>query len=156
REFLRGRLPDYMVPSQWIALDELPLLSTGKLDRRALPSLARPGQTRDNGSTSDASATEAIVAGIWRDVLGLSHVGVNDDFFELGGHSLLATQVLSRIQAAFPVDLGLRAIFEAPTVAVLARTIDASVSSDAGDDVPVSPARPVEEFTPRRLTRRTP
>ena len=100
RDFLKERLPDHMVPSRWVVLDAFPLLSTGKTDRRAVLALAvKPMvQPQQRPGTSLPPLLESIAA-IWRHVLGVADVGIDDDFFDLGGHSLLATQVLSRIQA---------------------------------------------------------
>ncbi|HEX2568813.1 MAG TPA: non-ribosomal peptide synthase/polyketide synthase, partial [Polyangia bacterium] len=123
RELLKRRLPEYMVPADFMFLGELPLTSNGKLDRRALPA---PDATSPAGTyVAPRTPTEEQVAGIWADVLKRSPVGVEDNFFELGGHSLLATQVLSRIGRAFQIDLPVRALFEAPTVDGLAQRIEA-------------------------------
>jgi acyl carrier protein len=120
REFLRHRLPDYMIPSSFVFLEALPLTPNGKVDRRALPA---PDQSRpDLKEAFVAPRTEAekVIAGIWSEVLKLDKVGIHDNFFNLGGHSLLATQVVSRVRKAFDVDVPLRAIFETPTLLGLA------------------------------------
>ena len=124
RSFLQGRLPDHMVPSAFVLLDALPLTLNGKLDRRMLPA---PDQTRpdlDEAFIGPRTPVEETIAGIWGEVLKVERVGVHDNFFELGGHSLLATQVIARVRAAFEVELALRALFEAPTVAGLADRIE--------------------------------
>jgi len=108
-------LPAYMVPSAFVFLEALPLTSSGKVDRNALPAPERCGP--DEASyVAPRTATEKVLAGIWAEVLGLERVGMNDNFFELGGHSLLATKVTARVRYALDVDLPLRSFFESPTV----------------------------------------
>ena len=125
RDFLKDKLPDYMVPSAFVVLDKLPLTPNGKLDRLALPapSLARP--ELDTNFVAPRTPVEEQLVEIWEEVLGLERVGVHDDFFELGGHSLLATQVVSRVRGALRAELPLRYLFEEPTVAGLAERIEA-------------------------------
>ncbi|WP_338282824.1 amino acid adenylation domain-containing protein, partial [Corallococcus caeni] len=131
--FLREHLPEYMVPSAFVALESLPLNTSGKVDRRALPA-PEAGASRTHRYVAPSTPTEALLAGLWAQVLGVPQVGTEDSFFELGGHSLLATQAMSRIRSAFGVELPLRALFEAPTVSGLARKVDAAVlgTHDAG------------------------
>jgi acyl carrier protein len=128
RAHLRDLLPDYMVPAQWAVLDALPLTPSGKVDRKALPALGRPVEAPDYLAPRDPA--EEAVAGFWCEVLGVDRVGVLDDFFALGGHSLLATRVLARIRAAFGIDLPLRLLFEATTVAELADAVAAAVEAE--------------------------
>jgi acyl-coenzyme A synthetase/AMP-(fatty) acid ligase/acyl carrier protein len=129
REYLRDRLPDYMVPASIMELDHLPLTRNGKLDRARLPAPAFDFQ--QEAFVAPRTPTEESLAQIWSEVLNVERVGVNDNFFELGGHSLLATQVFSRMQDVFGIELPLRALFEAPTVAQLAEKIDAHGVEDA-------------------------
>jgi len=106
-----------MVPAAFVPLERLPLTPNGKVDRRALPP---PDGTRpdgDDGFVAPRTPIEGVVAEIWAQVLGLERVGVRDNFFDLGGHSLLATQVIARLRGTFQIDLPLRSLFEAPTVA---------------------------------------
>jgi acyl carrier protein len=123
--FSKQRLPDYMVPSSFVLLDALPLTSTGKVDRRALraPDQVRP--ELDRVFVAPRSPVENALATIWSEVLRVDRVGVHDNFFELGGHSLLATQVMSRVRKSFQVELPLCALFESPTVAGLAESVEA-------------------------------
>jgi hypothetical protein len=120
REHLLGRLPDYMVPSSFVALDSLPLTLNGKLDRRALPA---PSGECGTIYVAPRTPLEEILCGIWAEVLGVERVGVNDDFFDLGGHSLLITKVVSRVREVFRIDLALRKLFDTRTITQLSNTI---------------------------------
>jgi acyl carrier protein len=124
RSFLQTKLPDYMVPGVFVRLDALPLMPNGKADRQSLPA---PDQTRPSqgeGFVAPRTPTEEILAGIWAHALGLESVGIHDNFFALGGHSLIAMQVMTRLRQAFQVDMPLRELFIAPTVASLARRVE--------------------------------
>ena len=124
RDLLKARLPEYMVPSAFVTLDRFPLTPNGKLDRKALPApdLARPELGK--AFVAPRTPTEQVVAAIWSQILGLEQVGVHDNFFDLGGHSLSATRIISRLHAAFDLNLPLRSLFEAPTVASLATYVE--------------------------------
>src|SRR6185369_6379242 len=121
RAYLKERLPAYMVPAGFVFLATLPLTANGKVDRRALPAPEWGGGTTD--PLVPRTPAEEVLAAIWSEVLGLDRVGTHDDFFSLGGHSLLATRVISRVRQAFGVDLPLRRLFEASTIAGLAAAI---------------------------------
>jgi len=122
RTYLLGRLPAYMVPAVIALLDELPLTSHGKIDYAALPSLQPPGQTV--GSVAyPRDPVEDVLIHTWSEVAGLGQLGIYDDVFAHGAHSLHATQVVARIRSVFDVELPLRRVFEAPTVADLAQEI---------------------------------
>ncbi|MCP4656497.1 MAG: amino acid adenylation domain-containing protein, partial [bacterium] len=122
REFLHQRLPSYMVPAVFAFLDALPRLPSGKVDRAALKRRTLPeGLVSEEQFVPPRDPTEELLAAIWEDVLGLGgRIGVHENFFTLGGHSLLATRVVSQIRTALGVELSLRRLFEAPTVAGLA------------------------------------
>jgi len=125
REFVKTALPAYMVPADFVLLDALPLTATGKVDRRALPeSAAGTSGAEDDGYAPPETVTEEMLAEIWAGLLGRGRVGIFDNFFDLGGHSLLAPQVFARIEETFQVELPLRVLFEAPTVAQLATLIE--------------------------------
>jgi acyl carrier protein len=124
RNFVSGTLPDYMVPSAFVWLEALPLTTSGKVDRRALPVPAWDQIEQPETFVAPRSAIEQELAQMWAEVLAVERVGVYDNFFALGGHSLIATQLISRLRANFQVDLPLRRLFEAPTVAGLANLIE--------------------------------
>jgi thioesterase domain-containing protein/acyl carrier protein len=119
---LSGVLPDYMLPQHVVVLDRLPLTANGKLDRRALPA---PDAAADGPDyVAPRTATEATLAGLWAEVLGLEGVGVHDDFFARGGHSLLAVRVITKIKQLLGVELPLAELFTAPSIAALATVIE--------------------------------
>jgi amino acid adenylation domain-containing protein len=125
RGFLEGKLPEHMVPAVFVILDAFPLTANGKVDRRALPTFDGRRPELDAAFVACRTPTEELLGEIWGQLLGVDQVGVYDNFFQLGGHSLLATQVVSRIREAFQVEIPLRRLFEAPTIAGLAETIEA-------------------------------
>jgi amino acid adenylation domain-containing protein len=126
RDYLTQRLPDYMIPSAWIMLEKMPLTSNGKIDRKTLESMVpEAGHQVEGADTEECTPVEEILCDIWRQVLKLAFVGVHDNFFQLGGHSLLIAQVISRIKTAFAIEMPLSALFEAPTVAKMAKYLAA-------------------------------
>ncbi|OLE70421.1 MAG: hypothetical protein AUI36_03760 [Cyanobacteria bacterium 13_1_40CM_2_61_4] len=122
--FLRVRLPEYMVPAIFVRLDALPLNPNGKVDRNALPAPTPANTVRDDGFVGPRTLVEERVVGILTPLLGLEQVSVEDNFFLLGGHSLLGTQMIARIRDTFDVELSLRSLFDAPTVAQLSAEIE--------------------------------
>ncbi len=122
---LAAVLPAYMLPSAWVALERLPLTPNGKLDRKALPAAGAEASLGRAARVAPRTSTEATLAALWAEVLGLPQVGVHDNFFDLGGHSLLATKIVSRMSETFQIDLKLGMFFEALTVAGMAELIDA-------------------------------
>ncbi|WP_406142165.1 amino acid adenylation domain-containing protein [Streptomyces sp. NBC_01089] len=128
RDHAARQLPAYMVPSGWLTLERLPLTPSGKLDRAALP-LPAP-RTRDGESGRvPRTPREDVLCQLFAEVLGLDQVLIDDDFFALGGHSLLATRLIGRIRTALGAELGIRALFEAPTPAGLADRLDGAADS---------------------------
>jgi len=123
RRHLSVHLPEYMIPAVFIPMAEFRLTPNGKVDRKALPTPDGSRPVLEREFVAPRTETEKVLAQIWSDVLGVSKIGIHDNFFELRGHSLLATTVISRIRAAFSVELPLRYVFEAPTVARLALAI---------------------------------
>ena len=124
RSFLKQKLPDYMIPSVFVFKDALPLTPNGKVDRKALPVPDPIRPELEEGFVAPRSPIEEIIAQIWAEVLKVEKIGIHDNFFNLGGHSLLATQAMSRVREKLQMDLPLRVLFEAPTVAALALRIE--------------------------------
>ncbi|WP_420130680.1 amino acid adenylation domain-containing protein [Longimicrobium sp.] len=139
RAFLRERLPEYMVPSAFVALDAFPLTPNGKVDRKALP---MPDARAAEAGEAPRGPTEQLLAGIWAELLGTGPIHRGDSFFERGGHSLLAARLMSRIDRLLGVELPLRAVFAAPTLAALAAEIDtARAAADGAVRIPPIRAR---------------
>lgn len=123
RDYVENYLPDYMVPSAMVLMDELPRTISGKVDRKALPAPGDANQGQEEEYAAPTDPIEEQVAAIWGQVLGLERVGIHHNFFRLGGHSLMATQLLSRVRKTFNVEIPLRNLFESPTVAGVASLI---------------------------------
>jgi acyl-coenzyme A synthetase/AMP-(fatty) acid ligase/acyl carrier protein len=125
RKLLKRSLPDYMIPSVFVKLGELPTIGTGtgKLDRHALP---EPGNQRpdlDSSFVAPATPVEKILAEIWAEALSMTEIGVDDNFFDLGGHSLTATGIIARVLQSFQLELPIKALFDFPTIAEMAKFI---------------------------------
>ncbi|MEM8778778.1 MAG: aminotransferase class V-fold PLP-dependent enzyme, partial [Cyanobacteria bacterium P01_G01_bin.49] len=138
REFLKEKLPDYMIPSVWVELEALPLNPNGKVDRKALPIPDQAKTITEKGYVAPCTPLEEILVNIWQQVLNVEQIGIDDNFFDLGGHSLMATQVVSKIRQNLSVELPLRCLFEHPTVAKLAEQLQ-----QADTNVKIPPIKPV-------------
>src|SRR5215216_2514893 len=132
REFLGEKLPDYMIPSTVVIMDQFPLTSTGKVDRRALPAPDKSWRDERERLVAARNPIEELLVEIWAAVLKVDKVGIYDNFFRLGGHSLLATQVISRVRNVFQVELPLRTLFQSPTIAAMAERIEAARQEKRG------------------------
>lgn len=133
KTFLKNKLPDYMVPSAFVVLEELPLMPTGKVDRKSLPA---PIHNRPNAGVPFVTPRDEIeskIASIWSEVLFIDELGIHDDFFELGGDSLTASQVISRVLKTFQLEIPIQLLFESPTVAKMAAVINAHGGKPLGD-----------------------
>jgi amino acid adenylation domain-containing protein len=124
RQFLKQKLPGYMIPGTYAVLESMPLTPNGKVDRRLLPQIDTDSEDLTVNCVEPRNDIEEVLVKIWAKVLGKQQVSIYDNFFELGGHSLLATQLISRIRDAMQVELPVSNLFEAPTVASLAKYIE--------------------------------
>jgi amino acid adenylation domain-containing protein len=134
RRLLNKKLPDYMIPHDFVTIQAIPLTDTRKLDRKALPV---PGTSRPELTTAYAAPSTSIekeLAQIWAEVLSVDEVGIHDDFFELGGHSLSATRIISRVVRAFKLQLPIRALFDSPTIAAMSAVISNQEGEAAGEE----------------------
>ena len=136
RAFLQEVLPEFMVPAAFVALATLPLTVTGKLDRRALPAPDTERSLSSAPFVAPRTPTEEVLALVWTELLQVHRIGIHDNFFELGGHSLLATQVVSRVRNVLQVEVPVRAVFERPTLAGLAREVDSARRSRGTPQIP--------------------
>jgi amino acid adenylation domain-containing protein/FkbM family methyltransferase len=132
QSFLKTKLPEHMIPAAFVTLAALPLLPNGKVNRRELPAPDQMRPDMDRVYVAPRNPVEEELAAIWSEILAIEGIGVDDNFFILGGHSLLATQAISRIREAFQIELPLRSIFEAPTVAGLSEIILESLAEQFG------------------------
>ena len=140
RGFLKQKLPDYMIPGVFVVLDALPLTPNGKVDRRALPAPEFQSELQ-HSLLAPRTPIEEMLTSIWADVLSIELVGVHHNFFEVGGQSLLATQVISRVRDTLSVELPLRSLFEAPTIAELASRVELELKN--GQSQEAEPLLPI-------------
>lgn len=134
RDYVKSKLPEFMVPSAFMVLDQFPMTPAGKLDRRALPTPSQAQRDLAAAYVPPRTPVEEMLAGMWTEVLKVDRVGIHDNFFDLGGHSLMATQLISRIRDAFNVELSLRRLFEDPTIAGLSLNIANSMAEQASPE----------------------
>jgi amino acid adenylation domain-containing protein len=142
RGFLRARLPLYMVPVLFVDLAEMPLLASGKIDRRALPEPSTGGAATPRPHIEPRNEVERQLAAIWCELLDVKEFGVTDNFFDLGGDSLLAMQVLARIRRGFQVEVSIRRLFDGPTIDALGKAVEEAKASGAVPRVPPVVPRP--------------
>ncbi len=147
RNFFKQKLPEYMVPAFFVALTALPLTPNGKLDRKAL-SAQEQEQRCFTERSIPRTPVEALLATIWKDVLGLKQVGIQDNFFEVGGHSLKAMQVIARLRSAFAIELPIGCFFQFPTIAELSKYIEPlrSQSHDSFAAIAIEPVSRKQEI----------
>ena len=135
-----------MVPSSFVFMDALPLTPNGKVDRKVLQNLDGEAEVQRQVYIAPRTTTETIVARVWGETLSLSvPLGVEDNFFDLGGHSFGATRMIATLRSTFDVDVGLKTLFERPTIAGISEVIDLILSSRRVRE-PETPAGPREEF----------
>jgi amino acid adenylation domain-containing protein len=138
RSHLKSTLPDYMIPQHFVALDRMPLTPSGKIDRKSLPVPSADSRSSE-GFVEPITASEKLVAELWKQALVVSRVSSNDDFFALGGHSLLASQILARLRVEHGVVIPFRKMFEAPTISAFAKLVDECVGQGAPAPVQIIP-----------------
>ncbi len=150
RKYLMERLPSYMVPQAFVVMNGLPLLPNGKVNRRSLPAPDWSRPESDRPYEPPRTDTETVIARIWSEVLGLERVGINENFLELGGHSLLATQIMFKLREVFHVELLLSSLFESPTVAAMAATIE-RLSGAGAEAEPITTLPSIEPSPEKRF-----
>ncbi|QLE51261.1 amino acid adenylation domain-containing protein [Nostoc sp. C057] len=152
RNFLKKKLPDYMIPAAFVFLEAFPLTPNAKINRRALPAPDISQRNLEVDFVPPRTSTEQELATIWVEVLKVKQVGIHDNFFELGGHSLLATQAISRLREAFSVDFPLRYLFENPTIAELAQKVIAQQIEQAENDALAQILKEVDQLSDQEVT----
>lgn len=154
REQLKRQLPEYMLPAAFVLLDRFPLTRQGKVDRTRLPPPDRSAPAHGKGPERAPTPTEETLRRIWCDVLRLPQVGLHDNFFDLGGHSLMAMQVCTRLREKFGLDLPVRRLFEAPTIAELALRLTQQKAAQTDPDVLLQQLEELEQLTEEQVRER--
>lgn len=144
QQHLRKQLPDYMVPSGFVILDQIPLTVSGKVDRQALPDVDHEHSDLAANYVGPRSETESVITQIWQQVLDVKKLGIHDNFFDLGGHSLLMVQVYNKLREAFHKDVPMVELFRNPTIATLSRYF-------SGDAAPILSLKKTQERANRRV-----
>lgn len=147
RDYLRERLPEYMIPANFVFMDRMPLTPNGKIDRKALPKPTSERPALDDSFMAAETPLEEQIVQIWRDVLEIDKIGIHDNFFDLGGHSLQATRILARLREVFDLGLNLRTFFTYPTVSGLASEIGEMLVADEDEDDMLAMILEVENMT---------
>jgi len=137
RRHLGAKLPEYMVPAGYWRIETMPLLPTGKVDRGALAALSATALGEEAELIAPRNEIETKLADIWQELLQVEQVGIEQNFFELGGHSLLALQMMARIRHTFEVELQVRSVFEAPTIAALGLELEKAQATGVKARTPV-------------------
>jgi acyl-CoA synthetase (AMP-forming)/AMP-acid ligase II len=132
RTHLKRHLPDYMIPTSFTQLPKLPLTANGKVDRNALPAPDHEASGATTQHVAPRTPTESRIAAIWGEALGIPSPGIHDNFFDVGGHSLKAAEIVTKLRSALEVDVGMRHLFEQPTIAGLAEIVDVLAVAAAG------------------------
>jgi acyl carrier protein len=147
RKQLAQVLPDYMIPAVFVAIGEIPKTPNGKIDRLHLPSVSGERPTLDVPFAPAVTNTEKELSQLWSEMLGLDQVGIHDDFFELGGNSLVATRIISRVLQAFQLELPIKAVFDAPTVAEMALLVEQNRTELPDEEVVTGLLNEIEAMT---------
>jgi amino acid adenylation domain-containing protein/FkbM family methyltransferase len=150
RRYFKENLPEYMIPATFVMLKAMPLLPNGKVDINSLPAPDAIRPDLEEEFAAPRTPIEEVLAGIWSQVLGIERIGIKDSFFDLGGHSLLVMQVISRVRRVFNVNLPLRSMFEAPTVAGFAEKVEEALRQS--EDLQIPPITPVPRDKPLPLS----
>jgi acyl-CoA synthetase (AMP-forming)/AMP-acid ligase II len=150
RRFLHEKLPDYMVPSTFVALDRLPLTPNGKVDRRALPEPAELWPRLEAAYVAPRTAPELALAKIWQELLRVEKVGLHDNFFDLGGHSLLVVQAQAKLRDALGIELPVVRLFQHPTISALTKFLGGRKDEPSLSDARARARRQQEAFAQRR------
>jgi amino acid adenylation domain-containing protein len=137
QRFLRSNLPDHMIPSDFLLVDAFPLLPSGKVNRKALSSMAAERIVAERTFVAPRTETEEKLTQIWREVLSIDQVGVEDNFFDIGGHSLIVIQVIARIRKVLDVEVPFRTLFEEPTIAALADQVNKAIGKGLKARTPI-------------------
>jgi len=138
RRFMRSRLPEHMVPLDYLIVDAFPLLPSGKIDRKTLTSNTSARPIGDRAYVAPRTPTQERLAAIWCNLLKIERVGITDNFFELGGHSLMVMQVVARIRKELEVEIPIRILFEDPTIRGLAKEVEEAAAKGIKASAPIS------------------